>query len=445
MKLRRVSIAIGIGLALSGCQSFPQLFDSDLSSKQVREIADEITVIIDSCGSAGSGVVFKKDGNTYSVLTANHVVNKAKGTCIILTSDQIEHETLVSKAIVPVPDVDLAVLTFVSNKTYKLAKMGDSDKATKGTMVYVAGAPEVNEGIPERTTLTPDGKIIGLQRESSKVEGHTLIYDNNTRRGMSGGPVLNQKGEVIGIHGRGQNEYAIRGENFGIPINKFLAANLDFIYENSSVYWIALFHGTLFIVKLSILVLIIAGVTYLFYYLYRQNQAKKALEYVTVIGFYIVVGVVLITFFLGGRGIVDLFYYIEGNVRNEFGDYPGAIAAYNRAININPNYANAYIGRGIAYYKKKNYHDAMASYYWSIYFSNGYYEAYLNRGITRSALGDEKGANADYYRAAIEKNNSDFGTNYYYICGFVHSLVGNDQQAIEDYHKSRILKDFSPK
>lgn len=439
MMFRRVSIAIGIGLAISGCQSFPEIFDSDLSSKKVYEIAKEITVIIDGCGSAGSGVVFKKDAtNTYSVLTANHVVKKAKGTCIILTSDKIQYEALVSKAIVPVDGVDLAVLTFVSNKTYKLAKFGDSEKATGGTIVYVAGAPKVSEAMPTRTVITPDGKIIGLQGDSSKVEGYNLIYNNDTSHGMSGGPVLNQKGEVIGIHGRGQNEYGIIGQNLGIPINKFLASNSAFIDENTSVWWITLFHFILFLVILCISMVIIAGISYTYYYLmYSKEQAEKKIENVFIIEFYILVSIGIITFFLGGRGIVDVYYHIEGNVRKELGDYAGAIAAYNQAININPNYAYAYEGRGIAYYKQQDYHNAIASYYWSIYFSNRHFsDAYFNRGLAKSALGKKDEAMADY-TLVIERQPQ--AANSYENLGRFNSLLGRKAEAIADYEKAADL------
>jgi len=73
----------------------------------------------------------------------------------------------------------------------------------------------------ERTIRISEGKIIG--RASRASEGYTLIYDNTTRGGMSGGPILNTDGEIIGIHGKGDLKDGSK-ENYGIPIEKFYEA-----------------------------------------------------------------------------------------------------------------------------------------------------------------------------------------------------------------------------
>lgn len=198
--LRRLSIVIILGLVVSGCESLPNVFNFPLSDDQVEKIAKEITVTIDGCNSAGSGVIYDKNGDTYSVLTADHVVKKAQKTCLILTSDEGEYKASTSQAITPINGVDLAILKFVSKKSYTLAKLGDSKKAIDKTKVYVAGSPESTEAIPQRIVIVKDGKIIDRKLQT---KGYDLIYNNETRPGMSGGPVLNQEGQVIGIHGHG--------------------------------------------------------------------------------------------------------------------------------------------------------------------------------------------------------------------------------------------------
>jgi hypothetical protein len=55
-------------------------------------------------------------------------------------------------------------------------------------------------------------------------DGYALVYDNNTSEGMSGGAILNEKGELIGVHGRADldTKEDKTGFNLGIPINTFL-------------------------------------------------------------------------------------------------------------------------------------------------------------------------------------------------------------------------------
>ncbi|GAB4296759.1 MAG: hypothetical protein Fur0025_34510 [Oscillatoriaceae cyanobacterium] len=203
-----------LGLGVGAC--------GKLSSEDVAKTALEVTVMVDGC-AAGSGMIYRREGNTYSVLTAHHVVKDAQITCLIITPDGFRHNAN-PQVTVPVPDVDLAVMTFTSDKDYKLAKWGDSDKVAAGQTVYVAGAPEPTEAIPNRTIIAPDGKIIG--KISQPNQGYSLIYNNITQPGMSGGPVLDDQGKVIGVHGQGDRDDTGRktGQNLAIPIATFLDA-----------------------------------------------------------------------------------------------------------------------------------------------------------------------------------------------------------------------------
>ncbi|MBD2543280.1 WD40 domain-containing protein [Planktothricoides raciborskii] len=201
-----------LGLGVGAC--------GKLSSEDVTKTAREVTVMVDGC-AAGSGMIYRREGNTYSVLTAHHVVKDAQITCLIITPDGFRHNAN-PQVTVPVPDVDLAVMTFTSDKDYKLAKWGDSDQVVAGQTVYVAGAPQPTEAIPNRTIMALDGKIIG--NISQPNQGYSLIYNNITQPGMSGGPVLDDQGKVIGVHGQGDRDDTGRktGQNLAIPIATFL-------------------------------------------------------------------------------------------------------------------------------------------------------------------------------------------------------------------------------
>lgn len=190
-----------------------------LSYDKISQIARETIVLIDGCTS-GSGVIYERKDNIYSVLTAKHVVSKASG-CFVITPDNIKQK-INSNIFIPVSGVDLAVVQFSSNNNYKLANLGNSATLLPGKTVYVAGAPEPSTAIPQRTLLVTPGNIVGIQQPQN---GYSLIYNNATRRGMSGGAVLNEEGKVIGIHGQGDEQDGSKvGLNLGIPIKLFLDA-----------------------------------------------------------------------------------------------------------------------------------------------------------------------------------------------------------------------------
>jgi hypothetical protein len=187
-----------------------------LSYDQVSQIAKDTIVLIDGCTS-GSGVIYERKDNVYSILTAKHVVSQPNG-CFVITPDKIRQR--INPNILPVFGIDLAVVQFTSNKNYKLAEFGNSVALTPGKTVYLAGSPEPSVAIPQRTLLVTPGNIVGIQEPHN---GYSLIYNNATRRGMSGGAVLNEEGKIVGIHGQGDEQDGSKvGLNLGIPIKLFL-------------------------------------------------------------------------------------------------------------------------------------------------------------------------------------------------------------------------------
>jgi Trypsin-like peptidase domain len=114
------------------------------------------------------------------------------------------------------------------------AKIGNSDEASEGSTAYVAGFPQATPAISNSIYLFTEGKIAANASQPLQ-DGYALVYSNNTLPGMSGGPVLNENGELIGIHGKGDlfigesqassinPEILVKtGFNLGIPINSSL-------------------------------------------------------------------------------------------------------------------------------------------------------------------------------------------------------------------------------
>ncbi|AUT03340.1 hypothetical protein CLI64_24605 [Nostoc sp. CENA543] len=204
------------------------------SNNQVDAIAEKVTVLIDS-SKPGSGVIIQHQGNTYTVLTAYHVVKDRNLKYEVVTPDkqryQLNYQTVKRLA----NHIDLAIVQFNSNSNYLKAKIGNSDLIKRRSKVYVAGFPVKTAGVRVSIYDCRNGEVIANTSQESPGDGYTLIYDNPTLPGMSGGGVLNSQGEVIGIHGQGEAAKNVEfdrinpsigtvksGRNAGIPSRIFL-------------------------------------------------------------------------------------------------------------------------------------------------------------------------------------------------------------------------------
>ncbi|QUY45983.1 trypsin-like peptidase domain-containing protein (plasmid) [Acaryochloris sp. 'Moss Beach'] len=183
------------------------------------EIARQVTVLIDG-QNPGSGVIIAQSNNIYYVLTAKHVV-ATSDEYEIVTLDGRKH-AVASQKIKRLPKIDLAMVEFTSKQDYPVATLGNSEQAKQGMNIYVSGWPIPEQAITQPTHLVTKGDIVGLQ--TGDAEGYGLLYGNSTAPGMSGGPILNTEGQVIGIHGRaaGNQESGKVGINLGMQISLFL-------------------------------------------------------------------------------------------------------------------------------------------------------------------------------------------------------------------------------
>ena len=93
-------------------------------------------------------------------------------------------------------------------------------------------------------------------------------------------------------------------------------------------------------------------------------------------------------------------YLARGNVKYSLGDFKGASRDYQRAIDADPQLADAYVNRGAALRKAGRLSEAIASYNKVIAMRPGDASAYRNRGIAREAQGDVQGAVADWRTAS---------------------------------------------
>ncbi|MDT3675487.1 tetratricopeptide repeat-containing serine protease family protein [Microcystis wesenbergii] len=223
----------------------PTRYIAELETK-----AKGFTVRIDSTsGGNGSGVIIAKEGNIYTVLTADHVFcEKIKGTTrcadhtyTVVTSDgktrNIEKSTIIRQE-----GVDLAVFQFESLDNYPVAEIANYNPNT-GDFVFAAGFPKIGDNPSKwlfsggailekeqgliQTRQSPLSTQQGgtLQSVASLTGGYELVYTSITYGGMSGGAVLDSQGRVIGIHGRSEGAGGGKiqlGYSLGIPISTFI-------------------------------------------------------------------------------------------------------------------------------------------------------------------------------------------------------------------------------
>lgn len=167
----------------------------------------------------GSGFIYSTDG---FIMTNNHVVEKADKIIVRLnTGDEFE-----AKIIGNDPETDLAVIKIDKSFNDKdIAKLGDSDEMWVGDWVVAIGSPySLEKTVTVGVVSAKDRAGIGLM--NGPVFQDFIQTDAAINPGNSGGPLLNIKGEVIGINAA-INAQA-QGIGFAIPINmaKKISENL---------------------------------------------------------------------------------------------------------------------------------------------------------------------------------------------------------------------------
>jgi Do/DeqQ family serine protease len=177
----------------------------------------------------GSGVILKKEGSTYYVLTNNHVVGKADDIKIHLFDGKEFKTTLVGKD----ERKDLAVVSFESAQELPVAVVGDSNTLRVGDWVLAVGSPFGLE-----STVTA-GIVSALGRRGGP-EGNISDFiqtDASINQGNSGGALVNLAGDLVGI-----NTWITSptggsiGLGFAIPINNVKKAVEDLIGSGSVQY-----------------------------------------------------------------------------------------------------------------------------------------------------------------------------------------------------------------
>lgn len=231
-----------------------------LSSEQVAEKVEPSVVAITTekmttnnywFGSyvqsgAGSGVIISEDGY---ILTAAHVINGASKMTVELRDGKTYSATLVGSYV----DGDIAVIKIEAEGLTPIA-IADSDAVKQGAACYAVGNPEgrfsgsISDGIVSALDRT-----ISVQVEGSSSSSGNSLYDyfygggsNNktitlnviqmtaaVSPGNSGGALINDKGELIGIVSAKSTDTDSEGLGFAIPSNRAMEIATELISSGS--------------------------------------------------------------------------------------------------------------------------------------------------------------------------------------------------------------------
>jgi len=159
--------------------------------------------------SLGSGFIIDADG---SILTNNHVVENAQKIVVKLLGDDQEYE---AKVIGRDSKTDIAIIKINTKTNLPTANFGDSDKLEVGEWVVAIGNPFGLDSTVTSGIVSAKGRHIGQGPYDNFIQTDASINPGN-----SGGPLINLRGEVVGINTAifsrtGGN----MGIGFAIPVN----------------------------------------------------------------------------------------------------------------------------------------------------------------------------------------------------------------------------------
>ena len=372
-----------------------------LVPEQVDEIAQGVTVRIDQKEKEkGSGVIVAHEGDTYWVLTAVHVVNK-QGNYQVVTIDNKKH-SINYKTVKSPKGIDLALLQFNSPKKYSVANLGDYylGSIEERPLIFLSGFPKTN---PEQRNFTAGNTFPQVatphqvKNRYSLGNGSGLVYTNFSQQGMSGGPVFDTYGRIIGIHTKSEaeiftkNEKINLGYSLGVPVRTFLGVASKIPIPTQSLQ-----------VKKS------APPRF------KQSEAQAITES-------------LFTAKAPSKEATALDWLNYGNRLWRIDKVSKAVNAFERAIELRPNFYQAYYTKGKALFTQgdnlrqeerkyqaaeKKFEKSLTAFEQATSIDPNFYEAWRDRAEVLTQLERPQEALTSINKA-IEKNSKDFILHYH--------------------------------
>ncbi len=366
----------------------PNSYSQSLSAEQIyKKVSGAVVVVYayddnNELAAQGSGVVLNDKGyvvTNYHVLSGNSSLKILHGKEIVPYVDIIGIDV----------EKDILILK-IEAKKFPAVTIGDSKSLNIGQRVYAIGSPMGLEN------SISEGIISGL-RSVDELKRNFIQMTASISPGSSGGAVVNDKGDLIGISTltarEGQNL------NFAIPIDDILKVEISSYIKNDAFKDFEFFK--------------------------EGYDAEEKGNYEDAIKYY--------SLYIEKYPNDTDAYNNRGVAKSKLEDYIGAIQDFNKAIELNPNYSAAYSNRGLAKRDLKDYRGAIEDYDKAIELNPNSTATYYNRGTVEGKLKDYIGAIQDFNKA-IELNH-DFA-DAYNNRGRTKYFLKDYRDAIQDFNKA---------
>lgn len=213
--LRAVAESMGAEVSWSDSEyaAFIETSEDSLITKVVEEVSPSVVALVGSYNGSstatvhGSGVVVKSNG---VILTNAHVVEAMENMTVVLYDGQ----TCAGRTLYSDKTADLAVVK-VDKLGLKPLPFADKNSIAVGQSVVAIGTPI---SLTMRNTATK-GIISGADVTVSGQYYKYIQTDTSINSGNSGGPLVNMRGELVGINSRGFAAYYADNVNFAIPVD----------------------------------------------------------------------------------------------------------------------------------------------------------------------------------------------------------------------------------
>lgn len=167
----------------------------------------------------GSGVIYKKDGDSAYIVTNHHVVNGAERLTVTFNDGSTAEAKLMGSD----ATYDLAVLEVDADQVASVIKIGKSSELKPGQTVVAIGNPlgqfenSVTRGIVSSTSrLVP---VDTDENGQADFNAEVIQTDAAINPGNSGGALINESGQLIGINSMKIATASVEGVGFSIPVD----------------------------------------------------------------------------------------------------------------------------------------------------------------------------------------------------------------------------------